>query len=60
MVVNALTLIDWLLINVETHRQQADVFSYGIVLCEIIARVEADPDMLPRTKVGFCGFFYAN
>uniref|UniRef100_H2LC24 dual-specificity kinase n=1 Tax=Oryzias latipes TaxID=8090 RepID=H2LC24_ORYLA len=29
---------------------QADVFSYGIVMCEIIARVQADPDFLPRTE----------
>ena len=30
---------------------QADVFAFGIVLCELIARVPADPDYLPRTEV---------
>ncbi|KAK9877312.1 hypothetical protein WA026_017704 [Henosepilachna vigintioctopunctata] len=31
------------------YNELSDVFSYGIVMCEIIARVEADPDQLPRT-----------
>ncbi|KAF1384087.1 hypothetical protein PFLUV_G00138640 [Perca fluviatilis] len=34
----------------EPYNEKADVFSYGIVLCEIIARVQADPDFLPRTE----------
>uniref|UniRef100_A0A8C6SMP7 dual-specificity kinase n=1 Tax=Neogobius melanostomus TaxID=47308 RepID=A0A8C6SMP7_9GOBI len=34
----------------ERYNEKADVFSYGIVLCEIIARVQADPDFLPRTE----------
>lgn len=30
---------------------QVDVFSFGILLCEILARIPADPETLPRTQV---------
>ncbi|XP_013406826.1 LIM domain kinase 1 isoform X2 [Lingula anatina] len=31
------------------YDEKVDLFSFGIVCCEIIGRVEADPDFLPRT-----------
>ncbi|NWH67595.1 TESK1 kinase, partial [Geococcyx californianus] len=34
----------------ELYNEKADVFAYGIILCETIARIPADPDYLPRTE----------
>uniref|UniRef100_H3CG68 Protein kinase domain-containing protein n=1 Tax=Tetraodon nigroviridis TaxID=99883 RepID=H3CG68_TETNG len=38
------------LLRDEVYNEKADIFSYGIILCEIIARIQADPDCLPRTE----------
>ncbi|CAN9509285.1 unnamed protein product [Ophioblennius macclurei] len=34
----------------ELYDEKVDVFAFGIILCEIIARIQADPDVLPRTE----------
>ncbi|XP_029961249.1 dual specificity testis-specific protein kinase 1-like isoform X1 [Salarias fasciatus] len=34
----------------EPYDRKVDVFSFGIVLCEILARIAADPEILPRTQ----------
>ncbi|XP_064618715.1 LIM domain kinase 1-like isoform X2 [Lineus longissimus] len=33
----------------QSYDEKVDVFSFGIVCCEIIGRTQADPDYLPRT-----------
>uniref|UniRef100_A0AAY4BHZ4 LIM domain kinase 1 n=1 Tax=Denticeps clupeoides TaxID=299321 RepID=A0AAY4BHZ4_9TELE len=37
------------MINGKTYDERVDIFSFGIILCEIMGRVNADPDFLPRT-----------
>lgn len=32
------------------YNEKVDVFSFGITMCEIIGRVKADPDYMPRTS----------
>ncbi|XDV39107.1 hypothetical protein PO909_008394 [Leuciscus waleckii] len=38
------------MIHGKVYDEHVDIFSFGIVLCEIIGRVYADPDYLPRTQ----------
>ncbi|XP_054765295.1 dual specificity testis-specific protein kinase 2-like [Lytechinus pictus] len=37
-------------LHYKPYDEKIDVFSFGIVLCEIIARVTADPEELPRLQ----------
>ncbi|XP_064459516.1 LIM domain kinase 1-like isoform X2 [Ornithodoros turicata] len=32
------------------YDEKVDIFSFGIIMCEIIGRVQADPDYLPRSN----------
>ncbi|KAK3579117.1 hypothetical protein CHS0354_022137 [Potamilus streckersoni] len=42
------------------YNEKADIFSFGIICCEITGRIESDPDVLPRNHnfgidyVAFC------
>ena len=36
----------------DAYDEKIDVFSFGIVVCQTLARIDADPDVLPRTQVG--------
>uniref|UniRef100_A0A8C1FL70 LIM domain kinase 1 n=1 Tax=Cyprinus carpio carpio TaxID=630221 RepID=A0A8C1FL70_CYPCA len=38
------------MLNGKVYDERVDIFSFGIVVCEIIGRVYADPDYLPRTQ----------
>ncbi|KAM4620240.1 LIM domain kinase 1-like [Polymixia lowei] len=37
------------MIHGKSYDERVDIFSFGIMVCEIIGRVSADPDYLPRT-----------
>lgn len=38
------------MINGKSYDERVDIFSFGIMVCEIIGRVSADPDYLPRKR----------
>uniref|UniRef100_A0A671XA99 non-specific serine/threonine protein kinase n=1 Tax=Sparus aurata TaxID=8175 RepID=A0A671XA99_SPAAU len=38
------------MIHGKSYDERVDVFSFGIMICEIIGRVSADPDYLPRAN----------
>eukprot|EP00066_Takifugu_rubripes_P020409 XP_011609675.1 PREDICTED: LIM domain kinase 1 isoform X1 [Takifugu rubripes] len=38
------------MINGKSYDEKVDIFSFGIMICEIIGRVSADPDYLPRAN----------
>ncbi|XP_062843299.1 LIM domain kinase 1a [Trichomycterus rosablanca] len=52
------------MIHGKSYDERVDIFSFGIMLCEIIGRVNADPDYLPRAVdfglnvQGFLEHFY--
>ena len=39
------------MMNGQLYSNKVDVFSFGIITCETMARVTSDPDILPRTRV---------
>uniref|UniRef100_A0A8C4Z5C8 non-specific serine/threonine protein kinase n=1 Tax=Gadus morhua TaxID=8049 RepID=A0A8C4Z5C8_GADMO len=38
------------MIRGKSYDERVDIFSFGIIVCEIIGRVSADPDFLPRNR----------
>lgn len=38
------------MMNGKSYTNKVDVFAFGIILCEMLGRVSADPDFLPRAK----------